>query len=95
MRHDADHFLRLLHALLDVLRGLDLLRLREGRGAGEAEPGAAGSERAEQRERGLRDLPELDLAATAVLRSKLRASRGKAAMLDRGSGYERMVARKI
>jgi N-methylhydantoinase B len=43
---------------------------------------------------GLDDPPELDIAATDALRSKLRASRRELAMLDRGPGYERMVAGK-
>ena len=38
--------------------------------------------------------PELDGTATAALRSKLRASRGALAMLDRGLGYEGMVGGK-
>jgi N-methylhydantoinase B len=39
--------------------------------------------------------PELDLSATDALRSKLRASRGTAPMLDRGPGFERMAGGKL
>src|ERR1044071_2374110 len=54
LRHDPDHLLRLLHALLDVLRGVDLLGLSERGGAGEPGPRTGGNQRSEQRERGLR-----------------------------------------